>query len=255
METWARICSVAATVALLVGSGAGFAALSLDQDRVTKYKGLLRTGLLLGVGALLLRVILRSIAALTRSSSDWLPFSSAGDRAALIALVAGLLTVSTALRNLGRPRPGSDEWAELFPLAIVAALSVPDWPAKSLPAPILLVFTLIAAGLGLWAMGQGLNALAKNSEASRWLPVIPCVGIAVNVVVVGGVNWRVWGTPGGTAAASQGGFLVLFAVWLISAAGLILGQSSVRLARTLHFLAVVLLVGTALIVQWTLPFS
>lgn len=260
MEVWGQVCSGIATLALLVGSGSAYATLRLDQERAHKLKDLLgwgwRAGALVGVGALLLGLILRGMAAGTRSSSSgWLPFSSVADRAALVALVAGLFTVGPGLRSLVRPGQRPRGWAGMVPLAIVAGISALGWPVESSPAPLLLACTLIVAGFGLWAAGQGLDALTKDQEANRWATAVVFVGVTVNVVVVAGVNWRVWGTPGGTAVASPGGFLSLLAVWLISAAGLILGQNSVRLTRALDLLVAALLLGLALSVRWTLPFS
>ena len=227
----------------------GFAAQSLDQDQAHKFKGLLRggwrAGLFVGIGALLLRVILRSVAAGVQASSDWSPFSSAADRAALIALVAGFLTASADLRNPVRPKPGSDQWAGLLPLAIVAAISVRNWPAKSSPAPLLMGCTLIVAGIGLWATGQGLNALTKNCEANRWVPVLPprrdnCEPPGRGRCQLAGLGdaWRY-------SRRVAGQFLGPLCSLADQHSGPYLGQSSVRLARALHFLAAALLVGIA----------
>jgi hypothetical protein len=82
--------------------------------------------------------------------------------------------------------------------------------------------------------------------------------LTVNVVLVGVVNWRVWGTPSGAGVAGTSfvnGFLSLSAVWLISAARQVWKHTSVRLTSGLDVLATALLVGIALNIQWAWPFS
>jgi hypothetical protein len=114
-------------------------------------------------------------------------------------------------------------------------------------APFLLLCVLVAAGLVVWSAGQALDVLAGDREDNFKATVVACAGLTVSVVVVGGVNWRIWGTPVGTVTATLG----LWAAWLVSAARLVF--KSVRLAGVLDWLAAVLLVEIALSVQWTWP--
>jgi hypothetical protein len=122
----------------------------------------------------------------------------------------------------------------------------------------MLIGTLVAAGIALWAAGQGLNALLANRKMDRLAAAVAFAGLTMNLVVVGWVNWRVWGTPIGMAVASQNAQsapLKLTALWLVSAASLVLGRKSVRLTSALDLLLAALLVGLALSVHWALPFS
>ncbi len=263
MESWGQVFSGIATVALLVGSGAGFAYWRVAKEQTPEAGNLLswvwRAGTLIGVVALLMGVMLRGAGVGTRpSSTGWSLLSSVGDRAAVVALVAGLLTAGTRWRRLLRPGQQQTGWVGLLLVAIVAGISAFSWPDEDPSAPFLLLCTLVAAGLGLWAAGQELDALTEDQEAYRWAPTVAFAGLTATVVVVGGVNWRVWGTPGGLAGDGSGsysGFLGLLAVWLIGVAGLVLQRRAVRFVSALGLLAAALLVGIALNVQWTLPFS
>jgi hypothetical protein len=240
--------------ALLMGSAAGFATLYLNEERMRRFARPLawvrRGGLPVGVGALLLSVLFRVVAGS--------PLSSAGDRAAVVALVAGSLWLAPWLCHLLRAGQRAVGWVGLIPLIILTGISAGRWPARDDSAPVLLIVTLVAAGIALWAAGQGLNALLANRKTDRLAAVVAFAGLTMNLVVVGWVNWRVWGTPMGTAVASQNGQsapLNLTALWLVSAAGLVLGQRSVRLTSALDLLLAALLVGLALSVHWALPFS
>jgi hypothetical protein len=254
METWARACSGVATAVLLMGSAAGFATLYLNEERARRFARPLawvrRCGLPVGVGALLLGVGLRV--------ADGSPLSNAGDRAAVVALVAGSLWLAPRLCYLLRAGQRAVEWAGLIPLIILTGISAGRWPDGDDSAPVLLIGTLIAAGIALWAAGQGLDALRANRKMDRLAAAVAFAGLTANLVVVGWVNWRVWGTPIGTAVASQNAQsapLNLTALWLVSAAGLVLGRRSVRLTSALDLLLAALLVGLALSVHWALPFS
>jgi len=122
----------------------------------------------------------------------------------------------------------------------------------------LLVCTLVSAGLGLWSSGQGLNVLVKEKTDNQWAAAAAFAGLTVNVVLVGVVNWRVWGVPSGAGVAETSfvsGFLSLSAVWLISAARQVWQHSSVRLTSSLELVTTALLVGIALSIQWVWPFS
>jgi hypothetical protein len=244
VETLGQACLGIATVALLIGSGSGFAAVRMGREGV--YWGW-RGGALVGVGALLLGIILRGVVAGSGSSSvGWLPLASVANRAALVALMAGLLSVGFDLR-----RPMG--WVELVPVAVVAGVSAASRPVETLvtSAPFLLVCTLVAAGLGLWSAGRGLGVLVSDRKDNLRAATVAFAGLTANVLVVVGVTWRVWGTPGGTGTASVG----LLAAWLASAARLVLHRQSVRLTGVLDLLVAALLVVIALSVQWALPFG
>jgi hypothetical protein len=254
METWARVCSGVATAALLMGSAAGFATLYLNEKRARRFARPLawvrRSGVPVGVGALLLSVVLRVVAGA--------PLSSAGDRAAVVALVTGSLCLAPRLCHLLRAGQRAAGWAGLIPLIMLTGISAGRWSAGDDSAPLMLIGTLVAAGIALWAAGQGLNALLASRKTDRLAAAVAFAGMTVNLVVVGWVNWRVWGTPIGTAVTSQNAQsapLNLTALWLISAAGLVLGRKSVRLTGALDLLMAALLVGFALSVHWALPFS
>jgi hypothetical protein len=277
VQTLGQTCFGIATVALLIGSGAGFAAVRLSRERARECGAEAPTGkslalaltvcrplqgwragasdplswawcggALVGIGALLLGLILRGVAAGPGSSSvGWWSLTSGADRAALVALLAALLSVGSGLRR-------SMGWAGLIPVAVIAGVGAVGRPAETwTTAPFLLVCTLVAAGLGLWSAGQGLDVLLGGREDNLRAATVAFAGLTVSVVVVGGANWRVWGTPGGVDAAS----VSLLAAWLTSAARLILGYQSVRLISVLDLLVGILLVVIALNVQWTLPFD
>lgn len=254
MEILGQVCSGLAMAAFLVGSGAGFAAARLGSERA---RWAWRGGTLFGAAALLLSVALRG------ASSSWLPLSRVDDRAALVALLAGLLSVGLGVRNPSSPPEArgrwgltGNGWAELIPAAVVAGVSAVNWPDQALAssattASFMLVCTLLASALALWSAGQGLDVLLGAKSDSHRAAAVAFAGLTVSVVVVGWLNWRVWGTPGGTLAAPLG----LLAVWLISAARLVLHQQSAWLSSTLDLLAATLLVVIALRVEWTLPFG
>jgi hypothetical protein len=111
--------------------------------------------------------------------------------------------------------------------------------------------TLVAAGLLLWSAGRGFDVLLGDGDSNLPAAAVAFAGLTVSVIIVGGANWQVWGSPAGTVAASLG----LWAVWLVSAARLVLREKSVRLVSVLDFVAAALLVVIALSVQWVLPFS
>jgi hypothetical protein len=110
---------------------------------------------------------------------------------------------------------------------------------------------LVAAGFLLWSAGRALDVLVNDGDSNLQAATIAFTGLTVSVMIVGGANWRVWGTPSGTVAASLG----LWAVWLVSAARLALRGKSVRLTSALDFVAAALLVVIVLSVQWAVPFS
>jgi hypothetical protein len=145
-------------------------------------------------------------------------------------------------------------------VAIAAGISVISWPLEKPQAPILVACTLFAAGLGLWAAGEALNNRTKYLERTRLAGGLASAGLAGVILVVGAVNWRVWGTPAGVATevvggSPQGAFLALLAVWMISVADLLLLRRAKQLVYLLGVLAAALLCGIALSVQWTIPFS
>jgi hypothetical protein len=265
METWGQILSATATIALLMGSGAGLAATRVPEERTHRFGRLFewswRAGALTGAAALLLSALSRSLIQGTDPSlSDWPLLASVGNRAVAVALVAALLGAGTRWRNLLRPGQRPTGWAALVLIAIAAGISVISWPLEEPSAPILIACTLLAAGLGLWAAGEALNGLSDDLEGNHWASGIASAGLAAVILVVGAVNWRVWGTPAGVAAdafagSPQGAFLGLLAVWMISAAELTLRRRAARLIFALGVLAAALLLGIALSVQWTIPFS
>ena len=260
MELWGQACSAIAAIALLGASLAAVGSLRLARAPAGTPGTLLgrvwRSGAFVAVAALLLSVILRGVAAADRAGEiGWSPLASVGDRAAVVALLAALLAVASEWPDLVRLRERPGRWAGWLPIAVVAAIGALDWPATSSPAPLLSLFTLGAAGLGLWAVGQALDALTPRERTESWAPVVAFGAVTLNVLVVGAVNWRVWGAPGPTAGVSSDGFLVLLAIWLVGAAGLLLRRHAVRLTAGLDLLAVALLLGLALSVRWTLPFS
>lgn len=239
METWAQICVGVAAAALLIGSGAGFAAVRLGSERAW------RGGALVGVSALLLGVVLRG------PSVRWLPLSGAANRATLVALVAGLLSVRDGWRDAtpqGRRPMG---WAALIPVAVVTGVGIPDQPTTAGAAPFLSFCVLVVAGLMLWSAGRTLDVWVGDREDNVSSAAIAFAGLTIGVVMVGGANWRVWGTPSGTVTAS----LALWAVWLIVAARMILRGKSVWLTGTLDLLATALMVMVALNIQWVWPFG
>lgn len=240
-----QVCSGIATLALLMGSGAGFVAVRLGQERA---RWGWRGGAMIGVAALLLGLILRGVT----TSAGWWPLSSVAGRAALVALIAGLLSVASELRNPVSQEPRPRGGAELMPLVVVAGVSAVGRAAENLTAaPVLVVCTLVAAGLGLWSAGQGLGVLVGHRKDNRPAAAMAFAGLTASVVVVGGVNWRLWGTPVGAVTASLG----LLASWLVSAARPVLHRKSIRLAGALDLLVALLLVGVGLSVQWALPFD
>jgi hypothetical protein len=238
VESWAQGSAGIAAVALLLSSGARFVLLRLGAEQRRSSENLLvwswRACALIGVGGLLLSVVFRGV--------DGATLGSVAGRAAVVALVAGLLSVALGLSEPAHLGQSTTGWAGLILLAAVTGISTGRWSAEESSAPLLLTCTLATAGLGLWAAGRRLDALIA--------------ALALTVVVVAGVNWRVWGTPSGAAVASPGSqdeFLNLLAVWLFSATSLVLGGRWVRLADVLELLAAALLVRTALTVQWTMP--
>jgi hypothetical protein len=193
-----------------------------------------------------LGLVLRGWAA--RSSVGWLPLAGVANRATLVALVAGALSVGHGWRNTAPEGRRPAGWAALIPAAAVAGLGVAVRATMTgTAAPFLLLSVLVAAGLVLWSAGQALDVLLGDREDNFKAAVVAWAGLTVSVVVVGGVNWRVWGTPLGTVTATLG----LWAAWLVSAARLVF--KSARLAGMLDWLAAVLLVEIALSFQWTWP--
>ncbi len=259
METWAQVFSGIATVALLLGGAAGFGSLRAGQERTARLGNLAVGSAAFGVSLLLIGVLLQGVvAAINPASHGWSPLASVGDRATLVSLLAGLLQVGPGMRHLFRPGQRPMMWAGLIPLAFVTGIGTFNWPTESAQAPLLLVSTLVAAGLGLWSAGQALDVLAKVKKEEQASLAAVSVGLTLNLMLVGGVNWRVWGTVSGASAPwpdLPNGFLHLSALWLISATGLVLRRRSARLANLLVLLAATLLVGTALSVRWILPFS
>lgn len=254
MESWAQLCSAIAVGALLMSSAAGFATWYLSEEQARRFTRPLmwvhRSSLPLGVSALLLSVVLRVAAGSSLSSLD--------DRGAAVALVAAALNLAPRLRNLTRPGRRPVSWVGLIPLIILAGISAGHWPAADASAPLLLISTLVAAGIVLWAAGQGLNAVVASRKTDRCAATVALAGLTMNLVIVGWVNWRVWGAPLGTAVASQNAHsasLDLAALWLVGAASLILRRKSPRLTAALDLLTAALLVGLALSVRWALPFS
>jgi hypothetical protein len=252
VESVGQALSAIAAAVLLLGSVAGFITARLEREQTEQTRPQRtaelaewgwRGGLSIGVGALLLSVIFRG-------ASSWPPLASAGDRAAVVALVGGLLCAGVALwrraRSTGRPLG----WAGMVPIAIVAGISAYAWPLEDGSAPWLLACTLVAAGVGLWGAGEALNGLTVDRRADRWPSLVAMAGLTATVVIVGGVNWRVWGTPG---AHSE--FLGLLAVWTMGAAGLVLRARAARFVSALGVVAGAALVGIALSVQWTMPFG
>jgi hypothetical protein len=259
METGAQVFSGIATVALLLGGAAGFGSLRAGRERSGRLGRLALGSAAVGVSLLLIGILLRGVAAATQTASHgWSPLASVGDRATLVSLIAGLLQVGPELRRFLHPGRQPPMGPGLIPLAVVTGVGTFDWPTESTPAPVLLVGTLLAAGLGLWSAGQALDVLAQTKKEEQTSLMAVSVGLTLNLLLVGGVNWRVWGTVSGASAPwpdLPNGFLHLSALWLISAAGLVLRNRSARLARVLTLLAATLLVGTALSVRWILPFS
>jgi hypothetical protein len=252
VESWAQVCAGIAAVALLLSSGARFVLLRLGAEQRRSSENLLvwswRACALIGVGGLLLSVVFRGV--------DGATLGSVAGRAAVVALVAGLLSVALGLSEPAHLGQSTTGWAGLILLAAVTGISTGRWSAEESSAPLLLTCTLATAGLGLWAAGRRLDALILGQDVDRWAAGIAFAALALTVVVVAGVNWRVWGTPSGAAVASPGSqdeFLNLLAVWLFSATSLVLGGRWVRLADVLELLAAALLVRTALTVQWTMP--
>jgi hypothetical protein len=261
VENWGRILSGIAMAALLMQSSVQVATLRGSKERSRTLRPLAdwswRAGIVLGIAALLAGAILRGTAEATRASSGWLPLSSVGDRIALVALLGGLLYLISEWRDFIHSSQQPKGWAGWILIAIVAGISAVSWSAEDTSAPALLVCTLVSAGLGLWSAGQGLNVLAKIKMDNRWPATAVFVGLAMSIVVIGGVNWRVWGSPGGMGAGGTSlpsGFLDLVAVWLVSAARQV-WHGSPRLTSTLDLLAAALLVGISVSVQWVLPFS
>ncbi len=252
----AQVCSGVAMAAWLMGSGAGFVDLRPGRERARwdwlAVSQVERRGGQVGAGALLLGVILRGAAASADSSSPgWLPLSRVGDRAALVALMAGLLGLGLGWR------PGLRQGrAALIPGAILAGISTFGWPARD-PGPaaaaalLMSVCTLVAAGLAVWSAGQSLDMLVGDREDNVRAAAAAFTALTLSALVVGGMNWRAWGTPGGTSTAA----VDLMAVWLVGAARFVLGRKSSRLACALDLTAATLLVTTALSVQWALPFG
>jgi putative Mn2+ efflux pump MntP len=113
-------------------------------------------------------------------------------------------------------------------------------------APLLLLGLLFTTGLVLWSTGQNLTVLAEGKSVSPETAVIVFVGLTLSVATVTGVNWRIWGNPIGTLAASLG----LLAVWLIYAARIVLQHKPPWLTSAVELVAVVLLIVIALSVQW-----
>jgi hypothetical protein len=206
---------------------------------------------LVGFGALLLSVVLRSVNKDTG-------ISTVGDRAAVVALAAGLSSTGSRWRYLFRPGQHPSGWAGVIPIAVVAGISVFRWSPQLPSAPALLLCTLVVAGLGLWAAGQKLDRIVDDPAVFQLAPLIAYGALWVTIGAIGAVNWRLWGTPGGLSVDLLGpnaGFLGLAAVWLIGMASLALGQRAPRYATALGFLAAALLVGIGLNVQWALPFN
>ena len=253
-----QVCWGVATAAFLIGSGAGFA-LGREGGEQAQGRRLLLVwvwygGAVVGVGALPLGILARGLASGPGSAAarGW-PLASVVDRAALVALMAGLLSLGPVVRDLARREQGALGWAEWIPIAIVSGVSVLGRSAETVrtTAPFLLICTLVAAGLTLWSAGQGLGVLIGVRRNNRRAATVAFVGLTVSVVVVGMTNWRVWGTPVGTVAAA----VCLPAAWLLGASRLVLSRKSAWLVSLLDLLVAGLLVAIASSVRWTLPFS
>ncbi len=238
MESGAQLCVALAAVVLFIASAMGFATARRGGGPDW------RRWALLGIGTLSLGVVLRR------------GMSSVADRAALAACVAGLLSARDVWRNKSQA-VGFDSVAQpaggagLIPIAIVAGVGV---VARSriigAAGPFVLLCVLASAGLALWSLGQALEVLLK-ARADNWrAAVIAFAGLTVSIVVVVGVNWRVWGTFGGTIPA----VLVLWAAWLMSATRL-LWHRFVLLSSVLDGLVAVMVTVVALCTQWTWPFG
>jgi hypothetical protein len=265
METLGQVLSATATFTLLMGSGAGLAATHMPEVRTHTFGRLFewmwRAGALFGVAALLLSALSRSLIPRTDpSSSGWPLLASVGNRAVAVALLAALLSAGTHWRNLFRPGQPPTGWVGLVLIAVAAGISVISWPLEEPSAPILVACTLLAAGLALWAAGEAFNNRTEDLEGNRLAAGLASAGLAGVILVVGAVNWRIWGTPAGVAAdaiggSPQGAFLGLLAVWMISVADLALIRRAKRFVCVLGMLAAALLCGIALSVQWAIPFS
>jgi hypothetical protein len=223
-----------------------------------------RGALLVAVVSLLLSAFMRSRAGFSNpAESDWRLLASVGDRATGVALASALLSVGSRWRNLVTRGQQLHGWSGLILIAIVAGIGGIHWSVEEPSAPLLIVFTLLTASMGLWAAGEALTRFVEGRNvANGWASGVAFAALMATILVVGAVNWRVWGTPAGIGADAiaieggpQGAFLGLLAVGLISTAGLGLRKTAARFVCALAMLATALLIGIALSVQWTMPFS
>jgi hypothetical protein len=109
---------------------------------------------------------------------------------------------------------------------------------------------LAAAGLALWSLGQAVDVSLKARADNAQAAAIVFVVLTLSVVMVAGVNWWIWGTPGGEISA----VLTLWAAWLVSATGL-LWRRFARLSSVLDGLVALVTTVVALSTQWTWPFD
>lgn len=231
MEIGARLCVALATVVLFAASAAAFVNARRGNANGRGWRG----WALLGLGALSLGVILHG------------GVSSLAGRATLAAWVAGLLSVVDAWRN----KDQAIGWAGLIPVAIVAGVGVaPPSNAPGTAAPVVLLCILAVAGIALWSSGQALDVSLKARAGNVRAAAIVFAGLTVSVVLVAGVNWRIWGTPDGVISA----VLALWAAWLMSATGL-LWRRFARFSSVLDGLVALVTTVVALSTQWTWPFS
>ncbi len=239
LETAAQLCVALATGVLFIASAVGFATARRNSGRDW------RRWALLGVGALSLGVVLRG------------GVSSLADRATLAAWVAGLLSVEDVRRNKNQavglgPDVQPAGWAGLIPIAVVAGVGVVARPrVVGAAAPLVLLGVLAAAGLALWSLGQALDVLLEARADNSRAAAIAFAGLTVSIVVVVGVNWRVWGTPGGTMISAV---LTLWAAWLMSATRL-LWRRFAWFSGALDGLVAIVVTVVALSVRWTWPFG
>lgn len=231
METGARLCVALATIFLLAASAVGFVNARQGDANGRGWRG----WALLGLGALSLGVVLHG------------GVSSLAGRATLAAWVAGLLNAVDAWRN----KDQAVGWAGLIPVAVVAGVGVVARPYDpGTAAPVVLLCVLAVAGLALWSSGQALGVSLKARTDNTRAAAVVFAGLTLSIVMVAGINWWIWGTPGGTISA----VLALWAAWLMSATGL-LWRRFVRFSSVLDGLVALVATVVALGTQWAWPFG
>jgi hypothetical protein len=257
LESWARACSALGAAALLLAGVAGFVFTQPGRENNHRGSSLWHWAGVGGGMALLISVILRAAAPVANKGSGWSPFNNPGDRAAWVALTAVLLNLAFGFGTQRQAKMGAVALLASIPVAATAAISALAWPQNSAPAPVLLIWTLVTAGFAVWTAGRASGVLTGTTMGNAWPAAVTFTALTTNILIVGAVNWHLWGVA--TGATSPGHNMssplsVLAAAWLVSAAGLVLRRHVARTAGALNLVVAAISIAVAVSVQWALPF-